>query len=539
MTVHSGPLVELSQRLGLDAEALTRVEHVDRLAGSFDVSSEAIAALSADVVRSFAEAYAGAARFTVGTGDLVEFTVEDGQFDGHELQRLTDEAGRLNTTYRVVIAVEKERLAAGLIAGATGAVARLFFFRDALARHLGRVPSHVERELWGDAGKRLIVVLLDGSAHISGTCLSIVPGERTAVAAEVAKGIPAGLERIAARRNDYIGWDNVLSTQLTPSHFERPDVEIDGLSERLDSLAVGLGAMYLCDRARDVHRPDGTSYTQVEFRGREHVAFIPINWEAPSLTGVTARHVDAVLEVVAWCYEAIPEHRGTDMVADRLPFVQTRVSQLLESRPEPDRFAGFATVMPSIAEGVTWYWRSFIEGRVSEYLDHVRELETAIGEVVGRLAEQTAGLVKRLTETSLAAVAALIGSFIAATFKDPFQEDLFRIAMLAYAAYVLVFPFAIGVTSSVGDARLSFSGFETQRDALGEVLGKGRVDEIVGRRPTRARDRFRFWAWFVSLLYVIAIVAAVVAALAIPNVADDSGTTSTPTTTMTTGVPSS
>lgn len=530
MTLSHEPLVDLAGRLGLAHDALARVEHVNRLAGTFEVHSHSVATLSTDVVRGFAAAYTSAGRLTIGTGDLVEFTVDGGEVDEGELRRLVEEAGRLDTTYRVVIAIDKDQLSADVVPDATDVVARLFFFRDVFERYLEQAPAYVQRDLWHDTRKRLVVVLLDGSAHVSGTCLSVVHADREAVATEIAKGIPAHLGRLADRRNDYIGWDNVLSTELTPMHFELPVDAAESLRARLAGLAIGLGAMYLCDRARDVTRPDGSSFTQVEFRAREHVAFIPVHWEEAALPGISGPQVDAVLDVVTWCYEPIPEHRATDLLADRLPFVQARVAQLLENRSEEDRLAGFALVMPAIAEGVKWYWRSFIEDRISEYLDHVRELESVTGDVVGRLSEQTGALVKRLTETSLAAVAALIGSFIAATFKDPFQEELFRIAMLAYAGYVLVFPFGIGIASSVGDARLSFSGYEAQRDTLGGVLGHDRVEEIVGDRPTRARTRFRFWAWTVGLLYTSAVVAAVVAAIAVPSVVEDSGAGS-PTTT--------
>jgi hypothetical protein len=264
-------------------------------------------------------------------------------------------------------------------------------------------------------------------------------------------------------------------------------------------------------------RPDGSAFVQSEFRGREHVAFVPIEWAA-ELPGVEATHVDAVAAVVDWCYEAVPDRPETDMLGDRLPFVQTRVAQLLEGRPEQDRFAGLAVAMPAIAEGVQWHWRSFVEGRVNEYLDQVRELEKVVGETVARLSDQTSTLVKRLSETSLAAVAALIGSFIAATFKEPFQADLFRIGMFAYAAYVIVFPLTIGVLSAIGDSRVATRSFTAQRDNLANVLGDRRVDELVSNRTTRAESRFRFWVWLVSVAYVAAAVAAVVAAFAVPDV---------------------
>lgn len=476
--------------------------------------------LSREALLDFAETYGDAARLTIGTGHLDELTLENGYFDEVARERLVSDAARVDATYRIVITVDKAQLAARLLAGAQGVLAHLFFFQQGLDSHLARPPSDVERELWEDPEKRLILIVLEEPTLMTGTCLSVVNADPDAIAAEVAKPIPEGFRRMALRRNDYIGWDTSLATGLTPMHFERAEREAWKLGARLDRLALGLAAMFLCDRARDVRRPDGGSFTQAEFRGREHVAFVPIHWTPSQSWDVEPQGLDAVLRVVAWCYEPIPEHRGTDMVADRLPLVQTRIAQLLESRPEQERLLIFGHVMPSIAEGVKWHWRSFIEGRVAEYLDHVRDLESVTGQTVERLAEDTSSVVKRLTETSLAAVAALIGSFIAATFRDPFQADLFRIGMLSYAGYVLLFPLGIGLSSSVGDARLAFSGFEAQRATLREVLGEDRVRDIVGNRPESARRRFRFWAWMVAALYVVAISATAIAALIIPGLVE-------------------
>ena len=92
-----------------------------------------------------------------------------------------------------------------------------------------------------------------------------------------------------------------MSTSLTPAHFRRAPGGVPGsLGSHLDAIVVGLGAMYLCDRARHVVRPDGSAFVQAEYRGREHVAFVPIEW-ATALPGVEMKHVDAVAAVVDWC----------------------------------------------------------------------------------------------------------------------------------------------------------------------------------------------------------------------------------------------
>jgi hypothetical protein len=61
------------------------------------------------------------------------------------------------------------------------------------------------------------------------------------------------------------------------------------------------------------------------------------------------------------------------------------------------------------------------------------QVETMVSETVVAFADRTAALTKSLTDTILAAVAVLIGSFIAAAFATPFNATLFRIGVLTQA----------------------------------------------------------------------------------------------------------
>jgi hypothetical protein len=518
VTIGADPLVNLASALGVEKAALEGVEQVDRLSGTFRVAAEAVANLRPDHFAAVLATYGDAARFQFKTGDIVDLEIV-GVLDEAGLERLVaDAAGAADAWYDLVIHVDKVMIGTGLGQAPGGTIVKVFFFGSVLDGYLREGPHVFERELWQQSDSRLLIAVLDSDLKITGDALSVIGGSHLQeFQQEVAKEARPGLRRVATRRNDYIGWEGDLATSLTPAHFSYSDESIRGpIGDSLDTLAVGSAAMYLCDRARLVPRDDGTAFVQAEFRGREHVAFVPIDW-TNALADVAASQRAASAAVVDWCYQELPDQAGTDMAADRLPFVQTRVAQLLESRPEDRRLAGLAGAMPAIEEGVRWQWRAFIEGRITEYLGHVKELEKAVGETVTRLSDQTSALVKRLTETSLAAVAALIASFIAATFKDPFQDDLFRIGMMTYAAYVVVFPLLLGVSSTYGDARLATDAFQRQRDNLASVLGDDRVMELVGGRMDDARSRFRFWTGVVVVLYVVAAVAAVVAAVMVPD----------------------
>jgi hypothetical protein len=526
--VRLDPLLRLSALLDIGADDLRQAEEIDVLAETFEVSSQAVARLDDKVVSEVVREYGTALQLTIGTGALDEFTLQHGVLDTPALRVLTEEAGTINAKYDLSLRIDKQQLIDHVIGSPGDAAIRIFFFESVLAKVLAQPPADIERRLWQDPTRRLVVLVLDTELRITGDCLSILGAEEeSALQDESRRPIPRDLNRTAARRNDYIGWDSTLATTLTPRHFHIID---DGqvsseLANRLRLLAIGVGAMYLSDRCRHVQRPGEPSHTVAEFRGREHVAFIPVDWLAEPPTTIDARQADAVLAVAAWSYERLPEYPSDDMVADRLPFVQTRLAQLLEGRPEGDRLAAFASVMPAVNEGVRWHWRSFIEGRVVEYLEQVRELEAAVTETVTALTNRTSALVKRLSETSLAAVAALIGSFIAAAFNDPFQADLFRVGMLAYAAYILIFPLAIGVASTTGDVRVALKTFGTQRKNLANVLGEERVDELIASRPQEAQSRFAHWRQIVSVLYLVAAAATVAAAIAVPKLMGTDGVT--------------
>jgi hypothetical protein len=518
VTTSAEPLVGFASALGIDKAALAAGERVDHLTGTFQVSADVVARLGPDHFAAVLDEYGDAAMFQFKTMDYVDLEVA-GALDPPDIERLAAEAGAAaGASYDLVIRVDKSALAHRLGPPRPETLVQIFFFAGVFDSYLRKGPQRLERALWQQTNSRLLVAVLDTDLQIKGDALSVLGGSHLQdFAQEAARDARSGLQRVADRRNDFIGWEGDLATSLTPRHFNHPGESVRGqIGDSLDAITVGLAAMYLCDRARLVTRNDGRGFVQAEFRGREHVAFVPIDWTV-TLADVDAAQRTAIAAVVDWCYQELPQQPGTDMAADRLPFIQTRVAQLLESRPEDRRLAGLARAMPTIQEGVRWQWRAFVEGRITEYLGHVKELEKGVGETVTRLSDQTSALVKRLTETSLAAVAALIASFIAATFKDPFQAELFRIGMMAYAAYVVVFPLLLGVSSTYGDARLATKAFQRQRENLAAVLGDDRVTQLVGSRTDDARGRFRFWSVVVVVLYLVAATAAVVAVFVVPD----------------------
>jgi hypothetical protein len=130
-----------------------------------------------------------------------------------------------------------------------------------------------------------------------------------------------------------------------------------------------------------------------------------------------------------------------------------------------------------------WHWKAFIENKVDAYMSQVQALEDYVASTVQAFTGQVSALIKSLSDTMLAAVGALLGSFIAALFKDKFDPTIFVIGMLIYA----------------------------------QRLYPENVDEIVGGQVAKSRRHFRRWFWATILAYAVVVFAAVMTAVLVPG----------------------
>lgn len=512
------PLAALFQILELDREWLAGAERPTRLAGVTPVRGTLVQNLNKTLLDEIATEYGTAVRLIFRVGDLGVFSLEPG-YSADDLSALVA-AAPTTPTFNFEVEVDKGALIADRIGETDAVLQRLYFQREALLRALRAGIVSIEHDLWPTPTLPLRLIVLDAEVAIEGEALSIVgPASGLALAAPMQPPVDRpDLERLSERRAEYIGWDSELSTALTPWHFVYSEATGDAaIRAQIDALVVLFSILFTCDRARTLPTQGGPPRIQAEFRGREYVAFVPVLQSQP-FKDLSEAQRTAVLGLVGWCYQTQASGANdVDWLGDRLLFVQTRVAQALEGRPEAERERVFATAMPQIFEGVQWHWRAFIEGKVSEYLDRVQTLEAVVAEAVDRHAERTATLVKSLTDTILAAVAVLLASFIAAAFKDPFDATLFRIGLITYAGYVLIFPGALGLFAARGHAKQVDDSFDAQRAKFDEALFPDKVAAIVEHRPRKARDRYNRWWWCVAGIYLAVVLSAVLASWLVPG----------------------
>ena len=151
------------------------------------------------------------------------------------------------------------------------------------------------------------------------------------------------------------------------------------------------------------------------------------------------------------------------------------------------------------------------------YAQKAHELDVEVGSAISAFGERTAAVTKQVTDTMLAAVAAVIGSFIGAAFSDNFNEDIFVIGMYVYAGYVLAFPGVVGISSQVAQFVQARQHYAARRKRFSDVLSTPRVEAIEGSRIKTAKRTFWLMIGLAILAYGGVAVGAHIAAEQIPD----------------------
>ncbi|MGH8902782.1 MAG: hypothetical protein ACRDYA_14175 [Egibacteraceae bacterium] len=294
-------------------------------------------------------------------------------------------------------------------------------FAETVRRLLRRGLAVFEAQVWKDTTRPLVLVILDTEVVLTGPHLAVIDGGAIGNIDELCAQFQPDsklVQTMVTGRVRQIGWDTTWTRGLVPEHFDTAgscaDAELKAL---LDPQLVKLAVLYTCDRDRN---PEPLQI-RAEYRGAEHAATVVID-ETAALSDIGRQSLQAVVNAVNWCYQPMVEMPERSWFADRLPIMQIKVAQALEGQENAQRLRSFAEQMPEFFEGVFWSWKAFLEEKLPKHFEEVQRLESAVADTVAKHAQTANELVKKPTDTMLAAVATLIGSVIAAAFSRH-QED--------------------------------------------------------------------------------------------------------------------
>lgn len=518
MPLSSAPLASFLTVLGLRPEAN---ETPDRLSISAQVEGQAVKELDYSIVEQLMGCYGNAltAEFRLESLPELEIGQPDMTPEVFQLKKANFAGGN---SYQLGLRIDKRSLLDQVLGSEAARGTIHYFFATSVESLLARGLDELEKTIWGDAAEARRLLIGDTDLQRSGPAFQIIGSAGLTALAPLAplpEPISAAIERIRADREEQISWDHQWVQRLTPVHLQLDGESGDSRLEELFAAAyIQLCLLYTCDRAR--RRPDGSGgwEAQPEYQGGQVTVRIPFREAQPIGTRVTGAVAQGFAGLIDWCYRLRDEGTTRDWAADRLQFTQVRVAQVLEPVREADRLMTLIGQVADILAALDDQWRAFIEDRFGQYLDKERQLESVVNDVVTTFAEKTTALAKSLSDTLLAAVAVLIGSAIAAAFKAPFNAALFRVGVLAYAGYVLIFPGLYGLGSQVGQFLEIDRTFEYQRKRFNTLLNPEKTNEIIDNRVRRAKTRYWRWFGYTIVGYAIAVAAAIVAAIVVPSI---------------------
>ena len=472
-----------------------------------------LAGLSLEQIRSLAEAYGPALECKAFLGNMPVLGVKP-DLTEEELEDFREEVS-LSPTVRLTLDIDKSRLVGDWLGDVGPCRPFLFLFPEQLASLLQREPESLREELWGESpGDKVLLLVPDRPVDLDGLYLAILGGDaignwREVVANRAADG--SAVERMHDSCRDLVRWRDLSLGCLTPLHLDM-EGDLPQDAEIAEALLVHQANLFLCYTADQVRlREDGS--LEATYAEANQKATVPFCTPGSSWDQEAWVAAGSLTDIVRWTYDRA-ENR--DWSGDRLPLVQVAVCQALHATRPEDRCPLLVRIAPDLLDELQWLWKDFVGEELEEYTTKVKDLEDYVDKTVTAYADEVSGMIDSLSKTMLAAVAAVLGSFIGAVLSDDFNPWIFGIGMLTYAAYVFFFPLLYNMIHIWGRYGLAKGRFDERRERFGKRLYRDNVDAIVGKRVEQSEKRFVYWFWLTVFSYLLLVAAAMAATIVVP-----------------------
>ncbi|WP_214026352.1 hypothetical protein [Macellibacteroides fermentans] len=523
------PLLALGEALGITPDVWEKREELERITYTdSNFSQERATKLTMDLVSPLREAYGNALTCSFRLGDLPVLDVNL-ETNNKSLEELF-ETIKDSPTVIFELTLNKTLLVENWLGEIPDCHIFLYLFPKALQNFLSSNLSRLENLLWcleSEAPHKVVLFVPNHEIWLSGPYFAVLGGEQIEHRLEViSKPLQETDEQIrnmykTCQKNLY--WQVPWLKHLTPLHLK-----IDGQIPCDDSIAkallihqVNLIILYTADRTvGDINKPSLSTYA-----GTNQSVELTLMNPADPIEENALVGVNYLMQMLEWVYDP----KWAD---DRLRLAQIVVSQSLHAAGPLDRYQLFLHNAPNIFDGLKWHWKAFIECKVDSYVSQIQALEDYVADTVQEFANQVTSMVKSLSDTMLAAVGVLIGSFIAALFEDEFDPRIFAIGMGVYALYVLVFPLIYNMIHQWQQYKVVCGNFEERKTRFEERLYFQKVNEIVGKKITDSKNRFKLWFYVTITTYIIVIVLAILTALLLPEFIQNTTTLSIQNTTL-------
>lgn len=506
-----GELLSIPQKVWENNEELDYISYRDE-----NFNRDKAIALNIDIISQLKREYGDAVRCVFRTS--IDYQVLDinEEIDDKKLEEFRSETEGM-PFLRLDFKLNKEKLIADKLDNISNCNLFLFFFSNTLLKFLSCSLGELERSLWDLASEsscKVILFVVNHEIWLNGKYIAILGGDQIGKWRNIAT--KPSQEDDEKTRNMYdicqrnLHWQDQWLDYLTPLHLrieEKFPYENDPITKVLLIHQVNLIILYTAYRTKgDRNNPILSIYSSTS----QNVELTLKNPSEHQIENTVIANVDNLMKMLEWVYEL-------KWSSDRLSFIQITVAQYLYAASPLTRYELLLYDAGSIFNQLKWNWQAFIDGKVDGYVSQVHALEDYVSNTVQRFAEQTASMIKSLSDTMLAAIGVSIGSFIVALFKDKFNQTIFTFSMLAYAVYVFIFPLLFNMIYQRKQYKMLCDNFNERKKRFEERLYSDNVDNIVGTQITKSQKEFNLWFYITALVYVLVILLFVLVAIYVPD----------------------
>jgi hypothetical protein len=327
-----------------------------------------------------------------------------------------------------------------------------------------------------------------------------VPAEATAPGAERITALSP--QTLFAARAEKVNWEKAWLTFLTPLHLQMEDrcANDDPAARLLRLHRINLAILFTADRVQEM----AAGSLQAVYQTPEMAVAVRLADPRAENSVVDAASTNALAGIAVGLYDG--------SFKDKL--VRSTLGASLKVVENPDqRFERLARRGVVLLEEIQISSLLFQRQELDQFIGQVQALEDYVAETVQAFSDQAAEMIKSLSETMLAAVAVLLGSFVGALLKEDFDSRILVIGAALYLLYLVAFPLSYNMGQRKDSYQALAAQFEARRRLFDRRLYREKVDGIVGDHIDCVMKRFEYWFrrtlltyWLVAGLLMLFIV---------------------------------
>ena len=454
-------LARLGDALGIAPGALGAAEDLDTLVFRDERWPRArLDALSPTEVRALARAAPGTATLAQGDVDVLPLGSDDASWERFR------EVTRGNPWLTLTVTVDKGALGAG-------PGQRVVLHAEVLTRLWSAGPAAIEAAI----PDPLPVTIRVGAPGLA------LAGAGFAIG-DAAPARDPDADAWIARARPHLRWGDGWAARLSPR-----DLLVDGAPHDLRDLTRRTAVEAAVRSVADVVTGDGAGATAWFVSRGLRVAV------APRIAGeISTEAAAAWVRLSDWAFAA-------PFTPERLGVIRATVADAVGSAEPADRGRRLVAEAEQLEQISYDRFQGFVEQRLDLWAAEVRRLDEEVARAIAAYTDEIAAMVKDLSDTALAAVGVLVASIVASTARsDP--GPVLPVMLAAYALYIVVFPWWMRLGWHRERDGLVRERLDGILDRYRAVLGRTRVDALVGDRVARARAVFVRWDRRTQATYV-------------------------------------